>query len=214
MKLLAIAAAAVALAAPGASVDYLAGHQQADGGFAEAGGRSTPGLTAWTVLALAAAGRQPSRPDAVVAYLNGQETPAATDLELRLLALDALGAPVEGLADRIQALRRPDGRIGTLVNSTAWGVIALRAADRPAGPATVHWLLARQAASGGWSWVPDGAPDADDTGRAPGGAPLAYLAGLRRPDGSYRYSARYGTTPLWVTSYVVPALARKPFPLP
>jgi energy-coupling factor transport system substrate-specific component len=40
-----------------------------------------------------------------------------------------------------------------------------------------------------------------------------YLAGLRRPDGSYRYSKRYGATPVWVTSQVLVALARKPFPL-
>ena len=34
-----------------------------------------------------------------------------------------------------------------------------------------------------------------------------------RADGSYRYSARYKATPLWVTSQVLPALARKAFPL-
>jgi len=36
---------------------------------------------------------------------------------------------------------------------------------------------------------------------------------LRRPDGSFRYSKRYVTTPVWVTAQVLPALARKPFPL-
>jgi hypothetical protein len=36
---------------------------------------------------------------------------------------------------------------------------------------------------------------------------------LRRPDGSYRYSTRYATTPVWVTAQVLPALAGKPFPL-
>ena len=40
-----------------------------------------------------------------------------------------------------------------------------------------------------------------------------YLAGLRRADGSYRYSRKYGATPVWVTSQVLPALARKSFPL-
>ena len=47
---------------------------------------------------------------------------------------------------------------------------------------------------------------------APPGS-LRYLRRLRRPDGSFRYSARYVTTPVWVTSEVLPALARKPFPL-
>ena len=42
---------------------------------------------------------------------------------------------------------------------------------------------------------------------------IAYLQRLRRPDGSFRYSKRYATTPVWVTAQVLPALARKPFPL-
>lgn len=272
LKTLAVCAAAVALGAPSVSVDYLAGRQQADGGYAEAGGSSSPGLTGWTVLALAAAGRRPGRPEAAAAYLARQEAPAATDLELQLLALAALGQPVGFLADRLEALRRPDGRIGPLVNSTAWGLIALRAAGRPAEPSSVRWLLRRQARGGGWSWAPRSAADADDTAvavealraagvearnaaivhglaylrraqnrdggfgqrpglpsnaqttawvlqgfaaaaRDPGPAARSYLARLRRPDGSYRYSARYGTTPLWVTSYVVPALERRPYPL-
>ena len=48
---------------------------------------------------------------------------------------------------------------------------------------------------------------------APGRRSFRYLAGLRRPDGSYRYSKRYAVTPVWVTSQVLPALARTPFPL-
>ena len=50
-------------------------------------------------------------------------------------------------------------------------------------------------------------------GRAPGTPAFRYLARMRRPDGSYRYNARYVTTPLWVTAQVLPALARRPFPL-
>jgi hypothetical protein len=36
---------------------------------------------------------------------------------------------------------------------------------------------------------------------------------MHRSDGSYRYSARYAVTPVWVTAQVLPALARKAFPL-
>ena len=50
-------------------------------------------------------------------------------------------------------------------------------------------------------------------GKQPGRAAFRYLASLRRPDGSYRYSKRYAVTPVWVTSQVLPALVRKPFPL-
>ncbi|MGH3144018.1 MAG: helical backbone metal receptor, partial [Gaiellales bacterium] len=51
------------------------------------------------------------------------------------------------------------------------------------------------------------------------GAPVpkgafAYLVRLRQSDGSYRYSARYAVTPVWVTAQVVPALMKKPFPFP
>ena len=42
---------------------------------------------------------------------------------------------------------------------------------------------------------------------------FAYLAKLRQADGSYRYSAKYAATPVWVTSQVLAALAKKPFPL-
>jgi Prenyltransferase and squalene oxidase repeat len=44
-------------------------------------------------------------------------------------------------------------------------------------------------------------------------AAFRYLASLARPDGSYRYSRAYAATPVWVTAQVLPAVARKPFPL-
>ncbi len=264
---LALAAASVALAASPAG--YVASHQQADGGFAEPGGQADPSLTAWATLGLVASGRTPPR--VTGDYLASKPTSGATDLALRILALDALGRDTSSEVTRIEALRRPDGRIGSLVNSTIWGVLALRATDRPA-KTSIAYLLRAQHRSGGWAWYPRGAPDSNDTaaavqalraggvgartrpirraiaylrsvqrkdggfplvrGRAsdaqstawailalvaarrdPGRAPFRYLAGLRRPDGSYRYSKSYVTTPVWVTSQVLGALARKPFPL-
>ena len=50
-------------------------------------------------------------------------------------------------------------------------------------------------------------------GVSPGPPAFRYLQRMRRPNGSYRYNAGYVTTPLWVTSQVLPALTRKPFPL-
>jgi prenyltransferase beta subunit len=274
VKVLVVAAAVIALqgAVPEQSVQYVLGRQQPDGGFAEVGRSATGGSTAWAVLGLASTGKQPTKALEAAAFLARQETPSATDLELTTLALVALGHPVDGLADRIQGLARPDGRIGALANSTMWGVIALRAAKRPIRGATVKWLLDHQARSGGWAWAVGGTPDADDTavaiqalraagvsprrlpilralgylrtthrpdggyaqmpgGRSnaqttawvlqafaaaravPGQGARTYLLRLRRPDGSFRYSARYATTPLWVTAEVLPALAGKPFPL-
>ena len=268
----AIGSAALTLPSSGPverATTFLAARQQPDGGFAEPGQRSTPTLTAWAALALAARGR---RSEEAADYLAGKPTGEATDVALRALALVALGRTVDDELARLDELRRPDGRIGPLVNSTVWGVLALRADGRPAGAKTVRYLRRQQARSGGWSWAPRGAPDTTDTAVAvealraagvpsgdgavrrglaylrrlrnrDGGFPLlrgrasdaqstswvlqafaaarrrppagarAYLFHLQRPDGSFRYSARYAVTPVWVTAQVVPALAGRPFPL-
>ncbi len=274
LKLLAALASAVALAAlPGplaAGSAYLLGHQQSDGGFAEPGGRSDPSLTAWAVLGLRAAGADPG-PEAAD-YLAAQPVGSATDLALRILALRALGRDISPLADRLERLAEAGGRIGPLVNSTIWGVIALRAAGRAVPAGSVRYLLGQQHRSGGWAWYPDGSPDADDTAAAvqalratgvaarspaitralaylrrlqaknggfslvagrrpntqstawaiqalvaagadPGRRAFAFLERMRRTDGSFRYDERYAVTPVWVTSYAVAALARRPFPL-
>jgi hypothetical protein len=268
VKLAACLLAFFVLAAPAAGpADFVLSRQQPDGGFAEPGASSDPSLTAWAVLGLAAVDRAPA---SAAQYLDGKPYPEATDLALRILALRALGQDVDVPATRLETLRRPDGRIGPLVNSTAWGVLALRAAGRPAG-ASVRFLLRQQRRSGGWSWALRGPADSNDTaavvqalrsagvsprsaplrrglaylrrlqrpdggfplapgraadaqstawaiqafvaaGREPGRGAFRYLARLRRPDGSYRYSRQRATTPVWVTSQVLPALARDPFP--
>jgi hypothetical protein len=191
-----LAVAAVALALAATPADYVASHQQSDGGFAEPGQSSDPGLTAWAVLGLKAAGREPSRSPAP--YLENAPARTANDVALRILALDALGRDTDALVDRLESMRGPGGRIGTLVNSTIWGVIALRATGRPAGT-SVRYLLRVQRKSGGWSWHPRGAPDSNDTAaaiqalRASGITPrsrairraLRYLSSLQRRDGGF-----------------------------
>ena len=266
---IALAALAAVLGVAAAPADYVASHQQVDGGYAEPAGTSDPTLTAWAVLGLVASGRQAS--PAALDYLERKPAPDAGALALRIVALRAAGRDAAGDVTRLEAMRGPNGRIGSLTNSTIWGVLALRAAGRPAGT-SVRYLLREQSRSGGWSWAPRGQPDSNDTaaaiqalraadvgrrakairrgvaylrrlqshdggfaltkgrgsdaqstawaiqallaaGRPPGKPAFRYLAGLRRPDGSYRYSKRYVTTPVWVTSQVLPALARRTFPL-
>ena len=247
---------------------YVASRQQADGGFAEAGVRSTPGLTAWAMLGLRTAGRPTGKAyDYLVA--NERELQAATDIELALIAEAATGPISETLYARFAALGRPDGRIGPAINSTAWGILAYAQVGRPF-KLKVSYLLHHQHRSGGWGWIAGAAPDSNDTaaviqalrvqgvrgrpiargvaflrrlqnadggfeltaGRGsdaqstawaiqafvaarvkPPAAAFRYLAALRRADGSYRYSRKFGATPVWVTSQVLPALARKSFPL-
>jgi prenyltransferase beta subunit len=283
LKALTVAAAAIAVltspwqpavagsqSAEGAAAQFLLAQQRPDGSFAEADTPPGPALTAWTVLGLAAAGAKLDPAAGNYLAAHEQELEAATDVELVAMAERALGLPADRLLDRIRSLARRSGAIGPSINSTIWGMLALRTAELPLSQRTVRWLLAHQTRSGGWSWGQTVAPDSNDTAaalqalRAAGvaGAPirrgLAYLRGLqatsggfaltpgrepdaqstawaiqgltaagadpgprafrflaslRRPDGSYRYSVRYATTPVWVTAQVLAALARRPFPL-
>ena len=110
-------------------------------------------------------------------------------------------------------------------NDTAAALEALRVAGVHGAPITraVAFLLSFQIEDGGFELTHGRGSDAQSTawaiqglvaaGRRPPRSAFAYLARLRRPDGSYRYSAKYVTTPVWVTSQVLAALARKPFPL-
>jgi energy-coupling factor transport system substrate-specific component len=272
--LLAVAAVVGLLAASPieAPARYLDGRQAAGGGYAEPGSPPTPGLTAWAVLGLRAAGRTPASLEPARAYLERTESQltVATDIELALLARAALGERPAELIARVRALERPTGTIGPTVNSTIWGVLALRAAGEPAPPAAVRYLLRVQSRSGGWSWNRGAEPDSNDTaaalqalksagaskvpirraatflrrfqnrdggfeltdgrgsdvqstawaiqafvaaGERPPASAFRYLARMRRPDGSYRYSAAYAVTPVWVTSQALAALARKPLPI-
>ena len=182
----------VALAALGETVD--------EGSLARLR-RHRPGVlvneTIWVVLALRAVGEQP--PPAFVRAI--------------------LGAQAKGGGFPWSRGGSPDS------NDTAAAIQALRAAGVGGAPVrrAVAALRAFQNRDGGFSLTKGRESDAQSTawaiqalisaGEAPGKAPFRYLARLRRTDGSYRYSLRYGSTPVWVTAQVVPALAGKPFPL-
>ena len=97
--------------------------------------------------------------------------------------------------------------------------------ERPRRPIQrgVVFLRRHQNADGGFELTQGRGSDTQSTawaiqgliaaGADPGAPAFRYLQRMRRLDGSYRYNARYVTTPLWVTAQVLPALARKPFPL-
>jgi hypothetical protein len=260
----------IAVLAAASVLSFVQGRAQLDGGYAEPGGHSTVGLTATAMLALHAAGAPV--PDAARAYLTAHETGlTATELELSTMAEAVTGGASAGLLGSLAALSRPGGVIGPTLNSTIWGILALRQAARPVSAATVGYLRAAQTRSGGFGWATRIPPDNDDTaaavealaaagvrgtvviralaylrkretkdggfelqpgsgsnvqstawsiqaflaaGAKPPVAAFRYLARMTRADGSLRYSARYATTPLWVSAQALPALSRKPFPLP
>jgi prenyltransferase beta subunit len=163
---LALTSICTAASSLGRGASYLLARRQVDGGFAEPNGSSSAGLTAWAVLGLKAAGKTPGEAQTTADYLAQAPAPQATDLELRLLAEHSLGRDVSNLADEIEQLRRPTGRIGPALNSTYWGVLALRAAGRKTAKATVRYILHAQRKNGGWSWSPRAAADAGDTAAA------------------------------------------------
>jgi hypothetical protein len=261
--------AILAVAVAATPVGFLQSHQKPNGAFAEPGGSQGPLLTAWAALGLRASG---AGTGTALDYLQSSEArlTETTDVELVALAESALGARPAKLLARIRSAQHASGRIGPNVNSTIWGIIALRQARQAAPRAAVRFVLRQQARSGGWSWYLHGQPDSNDTAAAiealrsagvtgkpirrglayllvlrnrdggfeltPGrgsdaqstawavqafvaaGRPvpngsLAYLSRLRRPDGSFRYSQRYATTPVWVTAQVLAALHRRAFPL-
>ncbi len=110
-------------------------------------------------------------------------------------------------------------------NDTAAALEALRVAGVLGAPVTraVRFLRTFQRPDGGFELTRGRGSDAQSTawaiqglvaaGQKPPRSAFAYLARLKRPDGSYRYSAKYATTPVWVTSQVLAALAKKPFPI-
>ena len=189
---------------PARPAAYLAAAQNADGGFGPAPGqRSTSLHTAWAIMGLAAAGRRPPR--SPVAFLEtgagGLRDPG--DIERTILGLEASGASAPALVARLVAHQRRDGSWSRLVNQTAFGVFALRAAGRPARDRRVRraaaWIAREQNRDGGWNFAGRGGPSGiDDTaaalqalraaGRSRRGAVARgarFLAGHQNPDGGF-----------------------------
>jgi hypothetical protein len=93
------------------------------------------------------------------------------EIERTVLLLEAAGLSPRRFAGRdlvaaIRARRRANGSIAGYVSYTAFGILALRAADVPAGGSTVAWLAAAQNDNGGFGLVPSATSDSDMTGAA------------------------------------------------
>jgi prenyltransferase beta subunit len=191
-------------------------------------------LTATTDVALVALAEQAlgDHSEALLAKLvpraNGQIGPTLNSTYWAVLALGHSSAATTRFILAHQAKSggfawgisgQPDS------NDTAAALEALKVARVHGVPVTraVRFLRGFQNRDGGFELTRGRGSDAQSTawviqgfvaaGATPPRAAFAYLARLKRPDGSYRYSARYSATPVWVTSQVLAALAKKTFPL-
>ncbi len=195
LALTATAGPAASTAQAASPADWLAAHQNGDGGFGRAPGSPSGGLyTGWAALGLAAQGRR----DALartVRYVRAHADEVARsnsateigDLERTILVLVAAGSPPRRFAGRdlVALLTRrvgSDGAVLGQVNLTAFAILALRGAgvpaDAPAPRRAGAWLARQQNGDGGFSFLKKGlASDVDDTAAAL--QALAALGGRR-----------------------------------
>jgi energy-coupling factor transport system substrate-specific component len=214
-----VVAALLAPAARAASpTDYLLGAQNGDGGFGPSpDASSTQLVTGWTALGLAAAGRNPADVSkggkSIVDYLRAgaDSLKDAGELERTILVVRAAGVDPHTFAGRdlvaeLDADRKPNGSVDGLVDHTAFGIFAFRAAGDGPGSARVkaatQWLARQQNADGGFGFARHGtASDVDNTGSSlqalvsagRGGSAqvkhaIAFLRAHQNPDGGFPLS--------------------------
>ncbi len=164
-------------------------------------------MTGWAMLGLEAAGRNPldlsSHGHTPVDYLRGHldQLDRPGHFARTILALDGAGVDPrdfggENLVSMLLSRRRDNGSYEGWPNSTAYAVIALRAAGASSGAveASLSWLRQVQNDDGGWGDVPGDPSNADATGavmQALSGESkaahrgLSYLRQAQRPGGGF-----------------------------
>lgn len=208
-----LAAAAVvlaaALAAPSAATaagpaSYVLGAQNADGGFGSSpSASSSPMVSGWAALGLAARGHGPGRVRhggrSLLAYVRAtmDDIRAIGDVERTVLVVRAAGRNPRRFAGRdlireVLDRRQADGSIAGFVSYTSFGILALRAGgvDRGTRPlrGPVRWLLRQQNGDGGFNTAGRGGRSGiDDTGYAI----QALVAAGRRDTRAVRRGARF-----------------------
>jgi energy-coupling factor transport system substrate-specific component len=222
-------------AVPPAAVRYLEDAQNADGGLGpEPGAGSTQMHTAWAALGLAAAGRNPRDVErggkSMVDYMRANAGRLRGDLGERtrtMLALRAAGVPPGRLGGRdllgeLLGEQEANGSFAGRVNTTAFAILAVRAAGRSARDEVVReaaaFIAGQANADGGFNFNGRGAPSgADDTGAAMQALAVAgrrrsrvmrraarWLARQQNPDGGY--SLQGGASNAQSTAWAVQGL--------
>ncbi len=189
------------------AADWLESQQRPSGGFpADSGGEAGAEMTAWAMLGLAAAGRNPldlaSGGKSPVDFLRSHlsELGDAGDVARTILALEAAGVDPrqfggEDLVARLLGERSKNGSYQGWPATSAFAVLALRAAGATDATApTIEWLRNAQGKDGGWGNLPRDAGTAEITGAVlqvltPGSEAsdhgLSYLREGKRPNGGF-----------------------------
>jgi Prenyltransferase and squalene oxidase repeat len=149
------------------AADWLQAQQRPSGGFgAEAGREAGAEMTSWAMLALAAVGRNPldvaSSGKSPIDFLRSHldEVDDAGDVARTILALEAAGVDPrdfggENLVEHLLGERRQSGAYQGWPATSAYAVLALRAAGaNDATAKTVEWLRKVQGKDGGWGNLP------------------------------------------------------------
>lgn len=187
---------------------YLLRAQNADGGFgAQPGGASADLYTGWAALGLEAAGRHPADVRdgggrSLLAALRRTPGRDAGALSRTILALAPAGQRVGPLVARLNRSRTANGAFAGRVNTTAFAVLALKAAGAGGTKRSVRWLERQQNPDGGWNFAGRGGESGIDDTSAPlqalvaaGGSRRAvrrsarFLERQRNPDGGFPLSA-------------------------
>jgi Prenyltransferase and squalene oxidase repeat len=159
------------------AADWLESVQNRDGGFGpSASDESGTATTCWVMLGLEAAGRNPldvtsTKGRTPVDFLRREigSIGSPGDLARTILALEGAGLDPRDFADHnlvaeLLASRRDNGSYHGWPNSTAFAVIALRAAGVDGVQKSLDWLRKVQNEDGGWGDTPRSPSTTDGTG--------------------------------------------------
>jgi energy-coupling factor transport system substrate-specific component len=191
---------------PGRAALWLASIQNDDGGWGSSSDNaSSTATTAWVVLGLESVDVNPldvskgghSAVDYLRARVGDLGSPgdfARTILALEGAGLDPRSFGGENLVSALANQRRDNGSYEGWPGSTAFAIIALRAAGATGSlPQSTSWLVKVQNGDGGWGDVPGSPSTADGTGAAIQAIPdtaaadhgMGYLRNAQRPSGGF-----------------------------
>ncbi len=167
---------------------YLESAQNPDGGFGGAPGQGSSDLyTGWAALGLEAAGHHPADVGKLLPALKRAKAADPGAQARTILALAAAGEDTSALVARLKTSRK-HGAFAGRVNTTAFAVLALKAAGRTRGlNRSVRWLESQQNPDGGFNFAGKGGQSGvDDTS-----APLQALVAAGGSHASVRRAARF-----------------------